>query len=117
MTSFSTLSVVVPVPAGHWIHAATVFRIAPARTYVPYLIRRAVTATMGLAADLIGFQFLPAPSTPRVRVRARTVQDPFCWQAVAQWHQVRPVTIRAEAGQIAGAAFGTLDAMTNTQHE
>jgi len=78
MTSFPALSVVVPVPAGQWIHTVTVFRIAPARAYVTYLIWRAVTATMGLAADLIGFQFLPAPSTPRMRVRARTVQDPFC---------------------------------------
>ena len=84
---------------------------------VRYLIRRAITATIGLAADLIGFQFLPHPSTRSLRVRARTVQDPFCWQADAYRHQVRPVTIRAEAEQIAGATSGTLDTMTNTLHE
>jgi hypothetical protein len=78
MTSFPTLSVVVPVPAGQWIRTETAFRIAPAPAYVPYLIRRAVTATVGVAADLIGFQLLPAPSTHGMRVRARTVQDPFC---------------------------------------
>src|SRR5580704_13271838 len=69
---------------------------------------------MCLIRDRIWLQVAPTPSTGNGWPPAGTVQRPFICESFSQRHQVRPVTVRAEARQISSEAFWALNAMANT---
>ena len=73
-----------------------------------------ITAIVCLIRDRIWLQVAPNPSTGNRWPPAGTVQRPFICESFSQRHQVRPVTVRAEARQISSQAFWTLNAMANT---
>lgn len=93
-----------------------VSQIVPPRAQVPYLLRRAESAAVGLAGDFIRFQFPPNPLTGEMRLATRAVQDPSRRKACSQRYQVRPVRIWTRSRQVSSVAFWAFDAMTKAKH-
>ncbi len=73
-----------------------------------------ITAIVCLSRDGIELQVAPTPSTGNEWPPAGTVQRPFICESFRHRHQVRPVTVWAEARQISSQAIWTLNAMANT---
>src|SRR5580658_4606533 len=73
-----------------------------------------ITAIVCLIRDRIWLKVAPTPSTGNGWPPAGTVQRPFICESFSQRHQVRPVTVRAEARQISSQAIWTLNAMAYT---
>ena len=94
-----------------------VSQIVPPLANVPYLLRRAKPAAVGLAGDFIGFQLPPTPLTGDMRLATRAVQDASRRKACSQRYQVRPVRIRTRSRQVSSVAFWAFDAMTKAKHD
>ena len=82
-----------------------------------HLIRRTVTAEIGLAADFVSLQIRRIPLTRRQGHTTRTIQNPSRRAVNVERDEIRSVPIGTGTGQISSAAFRALDAMTNTRHK